>query len=233
MNSFSLVNTEVESALEPTIGAGMAVMYCNSLHAQIEQSIARAWQTAVVLGYQLKHAKSTLPHGEFTKLFTSRSKSDTCVAFDFDKRTSQRYMSLYTKCLGLAKKQDTAEQLNDLLQGGAEQLNELGDALNALLPDVQSMRQALLAFEVDNRGAVHPSQLRAEPPTAAQVAAQAAAGGEEVDPDNLAVLRARELGELIRALAVFVEFRAPDVRKNDRDNYAGYILDLADMLKTI
>jgi len=156
MSSFSLMNPEVETALEPTIGAGMAVVYCNSLHAQIEQSIARAWQTAVVLGYQLKHAKAQLPHGEFGKLFASRGKCDACVAFDFDRRSAQKYMSLYTKCLGLAKKQDTAEQLNDLLQGGAESTLELGDALNKLLPDVQSMRQALLAFEVDNRGAENP-----------------------------------------------------------------------------
>jgi len=141
-----LINPEIEAENLPLSRAGMAALNCIGLHSQIKQSIVRAWQTAVVLGFHLKNAKANLPHGEFGDLFR-QSNVTHGLHFNFSRDTAIRYMSLYTKCLFLAKKQGTAEQLNDLLLWSSESMLELGEALNELLPDVQSMRQALLAFD--------------------------------------------------------------------------------------
>lgn len=92
------------------------VAYANELAAQVDGALDRAWQTAVVLGYQLTVIKASLPHGEFGKLF-AKTNSYNCKNFRFGQEAANKYMRLYRLCCDKAGQLGQGEALAALLEG--------------------------------------------------------------------------------------------------------------------
>lgn len=115
------------------------VAYANKLHTertelegQIQQAERRQWMIGVVLGYTLVQIKQDCDHGEFKRLFNS--KSATRCTFEFGYRSAALYMQLYKgvskKCRKLGSEKEN--EMTRMLQEPGEQLylalGELSDA---------------------------------------------------------------------------------------------------------
>lgn len=153
MSLISLNETEPTAVAVVEENAMDKVAWCNELHGQVTTALERAWQTAVVLGWELKKLKQSMQHGEFGKLFENGSKSDTCVRFAFTDRHARRYMDLHTRCALAAGKCEalpTGELERLLLEFSEQRLPETAERLtavfNKLAPEATSMRQALFEF---------------------------------------------------------------------------------------
>ncbi len=152
MSLISLNETE-DTAVAVVDGAAdtaSRVAWCNDLHGQVNAALERAWQTAVVLGYELQQLKASLPHGEFGKLFENNSKSDTCVRFAFTDRHARRYMTLFDKCIARANELGVSslEAFIDEFSAtrAPEDAERLTGMFNEIAPEATSMRQALFEF---------------------------------------------------------------------------------------
>ena len=137
----------IETKEAPEIGGKIAE--CNALAEQVQGSLTRAWQTAAVLGYQLCEIKAQLPHGQFTKLFSSKGSEKGNHGFLFTKQMANRYMDLYRKCAAAAGKIGQEEALRTMMgdsEGRGFVGGKLSNLLTSLAPQATSMRQALFAF---------------------------------------------------------------------------------------
>lgn len=137
----------IETKEAPEIGGKIAE--CNALAEQVQGSLTRAWQTAAVLGYQLCEIKRQLPHGQFTKLFSSKDSEKRNHGFVFSEQMARRYMDLFKKCAAAAGKIGQEEALRTMMgdsEGRGFVGGKLSNLLTSLAPQATSMRQALFAF---------------------------------------------------------------------------------------
>ena len=153
MSLISLNETEGESMeLAPLDCVQKSVKWCNDLHGQVLGALERAWQTSVVLGYELSVLKNSLAHGEFGKLFSEGDSNCAHVHnFAFTHNNANRYMRLFERCQEHAGKLDMGTELSNLLLEFSEKrLPETAERLtavfNKLAPEATSMRQALFEF---------------------------------------------------------------------------------------
>lgn len=153
MSLISLNETEPTdvAVVAETADTASRVAWCNELHGQVATALERAWQTAVVLGWELKKLKQSMQHGEWGKLFESNSKSEPW--FRFGERQARKYMDLHTRCALAAGKCEalpTGELERLLLEFSEKRLPETAERLtavfNKLAPEATSMRQALFEF---------------------------------------------------------------------------------------
>lgn len=154
MSLISLNETEGEAMeLAPLDCVQKSVKWCNELHGQVLGALERAWQTSVVLGYELSVLKDSLAHGEFGKLFAKggNPNSEHVLNFNFTQDMANRHMRLYARCVAHAGKVAMGTELLDLLLEFSEKrLPETAERLtavfNKLAPEATSMRQALFEF---------------------------------------------------------------------------------------
>ena len=144
------VPTDVAVVAE-TADTASRVAWCNELHGQVKSALERAWQTGVVLGWELKKLKLSMQHGEFTKIFEDASKSEPRFAFGV--RQAQKYMRLFERCIECTDRMgnETTDELQDMLEEFSktrtpEIAKRLSLAFNEIAPEATSMRQALFEF---------------------------------------------------------------------------------------
>lgn len=151
MSLISLNETEPTdvAVVAETADTASRVAWCNELHGQVKSALERAWQTGVVLGWELSKLKRELPHGEFGKLFEKSSKSESW--FRFGDRQARKYMDLYDRCRTARSHPALREELDTLLEAfssshAPETAERLTAVFNKLAPEATSMRQALFEF---------------------------------------------------------------------------------------
>ena len=151
MSLISLNETEPAAVAVVAETAADKVAWCNELHGQITSALERAWQTGVVLGWELKKLKLSMQHGEFTKIFENNSKSEPRFAFGV--RQAQKYMRLFDRCIECTDRMgnETTDELQDMLEEFSktrtpEIAERLSLAFNEIAPEATSMRQALFEF---------------------------------------------------------------------------------------
>ena len=139
----------IDTMMTETPDLGGKIAECNALAEQVQGSLTRAWQTAAVLGFQLCELKQQLPHGQFTKLFSSKGSEKGNLGFLFTKQMANRYMDLFKKCAAAAGKIGQEEALRTMMgdsEGRGFVGGKLSNLLTSLAPQATSMRQALFAF---------------------------------------------------------------------------------------
>ena len=174
----NLPDTEAVAVVAETSQAER-IAWCNELHTQVHSALARAWQTSVVLGYELTKWKERLPHGEFGKLFSDENDSKYEPWFTFGYRQGAKYMDLYRKCVSKAELLNVEDEMHALLEEfsaarTAESAERLTLTFGKIAPEATSMRQALLEFmrtEPEFTKRNDKGQIKALPDAAAQVKA--------------------------------------------------------------
>ena len=198
MSLISLNETEpaAVAVVAETGDMSSRVAWCNDLHGQVNAALERAWQTAVVLGYELQQLKASLPHGEFGKLFENNSKSDTCVRFAFTDRHARRYMTLFDKCIARANELGVSslEAFIDEFSAtrAPEDAERLTGMFNEIAPEATSMRQALFEFMKQEPEFTKRNEL-------GQIKRAADSSVLRVQVSQELCRRAQQLGELIES----------------------------------
>lgn len=151
MSLISLNETEPTAVAVLEEKAMDKVAWCNELHGQITGALERAWQTGVVLGWELKKLKLSMQHGEFTKIFENNSKCEPWFTFGY--RQAVKYMRLFDRCIECTDRMgnETTDELQDMLEEFSktrtpEIAKRLSLAFNEIAPEATSMRQALFEF---------------------------------------------------------------------------------------
>ncbi len=136
----------LENKLDPlaTTAVSDGVKMANELSALYASHLMNAWKIGVVLGSGLTLMKSSLPHGEFGKLFKIDDEVKFEPRFEFGQRQANKYMRLYRVVLEKAKKTARDQEIINLL--GSPESPRLSELLGELT-NATSIKQVIDELE--------------------------------------------------------------------------------------
>ncbi len=218
--SFTLDQSPRPAVVQTT--TELSIIEINKLHDVSQQSLRRGVMVAIMLGYRLIALKGSLPHGAFSKLF---KQNGTACRFDFKERAARNYMKLY-KLLHKHLKKEERPYLEHLCQDGAINWDKLQQYLEAKLPNVNTISQALLILDESKKetGTYDPSQFEADKPTDSP---------DDDSPLVQGMLNFNKLTQSVVQLNDWVSDKAATISEENRRIIAAQLKELADRLVTL